>query len=191
MRRRRYLRTLGGFPLVAAGAAGCLSGGTNGPAERALTAQEIGEMWTYSEGGSPTIAESGTIVANYHASDPYPQSVQLRLWPCEGETLEALGGTCSLGNLPTQKRANESVETMNHSLGETAFLWWTDVATDIEVVTANHVFRLTHTPTGEANTNSNQEIPSRDARIETVTNIARRQSEKLARVTSPITPKRT
>ena len=182
MRRRSYLRALSGLPLVAAGAAGCLSGSTNGPAKRALTAQELGEMWTHSEGGSPTVAESGTIVANYHASDPYPRSVKLRLWPCEGETLEALGGSCSLGNLPSQKRANESVETMDYSLGETAFLWWTDIATDIEVVTANHVFRLTHTPTGEGNTNSDQEIPSRDARIEAITNIARQQSEKLARI---------
>jgi hypothetical protein len=102
MRRRSYLRALGGLPLVAAGASGCLSDGTNGPTERALTAQQIGEAWAYTEGGSPTVTDSGTIVANYRTSEPYPQTVRLRLWPCEGETLEALGGTCSLGNLQNE-----------------------------------------------------------------------------------------
>ena len=181
MQRRNYLRALGSLPLVATGVAGCLSGITSGPAERALTAQELGGAWTYTETGSPTVTDNGTIVANYRASDPYSRTVRLRLWPCEGETLEALGGTCSLGNLPEQMRANESVETAERSLGETAFLWWADVSTDIEVVTANHVFRLTHTPTVESNTDSAQEIPSRDARIEEVTDIARLQTEKLAR----------
>ena len=141
MRRRSYLRALGSLPLIVTGVAGCLSGITSGPAERALTAQELGETWTYTETGSPTVTNSGTIVANYRANDPYSRTVRLRLWPCEGETLDALGGTCSLGNLPEQMRANESVETAERSLGETAFLWWTDVTTDIEVVTANHVFR--------------------------------------------------
>lgn len=181
MRRRAYLRALGGFPFVAAGVSGCLSSSTSGRAQRALTAQQLGEAWTYTEGGSPTITDSGTIVAYYRASDPYPQSVRLRLWPCEGETLDALGGTCSLGNLPEQKRANESVETADRSVGETGFVWWTGIATDIEVVTSNHVFRLTHTPTEEA-TDTNQEIPSRNARVEEVTNIARLQSDKLARI---------
>lgn len=182
MRRRSYLRALGGLPVVAVGASGCLSGGSNGPTERALTAQQLGEAWAYTEAGSPAVTDNGTIVANYRASERYPQMVRLRLWPCEGETLEALGGTCSLGNLPERMRANASVETADRSLGETAFLWWSDVATDIEVVTANHVFRLTHTPTGEANTNTSQEIPSRDARIEDVTNIAQLQTDKLARI---------
>jgi hypothetical protein len=181
MRRRNYLRALGGLPLVAAGAAGCLSSGTNGSAERALTAQQLGEAWTYTETGSPTVTEKGTIVANYRASDPYSRTVRLRLWPCEGETLEALGGTCSLGGLPDQKRANESVETADRSLGETAFLWWSGEATDIEVVTANHVFRLTHTLAGESDTDTSQELPSRDARVKEVTDIARLQTEKLAR----------
>ena len=182
MRRRSYLRALGSLPLVATGVAGCLSSGTNGPAKRALTAQELGEAWTYTETGSPAVTDTGTIVANYRASEPYSRIVRLRLWPCEGETLEALGGTCSLGNLPEQKRANESVETAERSLGETAFLWWADESTDIEVVTANHVFRLTHMPAIESDADTTQEIPSRDARIEEVTDIAQLQTEKLARM---------
>jgi hypothetical protein len=174
---------LGGLPVVAAGASGCLSGSMSGPADRALTAEAIGEMWSYSEGGSPVVTESGTVTASYRADEPYPQTVRLRLWPCEGETLEALGGTCSLGNLPDQMRANESVSTANRSVGETAFLWWTDVVTDIEVVTANHVFRLTHTLLSEPDSDTGRETPSRDDRIETVTRIAQLQTEKIDRVT--------
>lgn len=181
MQRRQYLRVLGFLPVAASGVAGCLSGVMSGPAKQALTAQELGEAWTYTETGSPTVADSGTIVANYHASQPYPRTVRLRLWPCEGETLEALG-SCSLGNLPRQKRANESIETATRSVGETAFLWWDSVVTDIEVVTSNHVFRLTHTPRTEASSSTATEMPSRDTRIEELTTIARLQTEKLARM---------
>ena len=181
MQRRSYLRALGGLPLVAAGISGCLFGGTNGRTERALTAEQLGEVWSYTEGGSPMIADTGTIVAKYRASEPYSRTVRLRLWPCEGETLEALGGTCSLGGLPDRMRANESVETADRLIGETGFLWWADVATDIEVVAANHVFRLTHTPVTQADTS--QEIPSREGRIEEVTDIAQLQTEKLTRIT--------
>ena len=183
MRRRNYLRVLGSLPFVAAGVSGCLSGRMSGPAERALTADAIGDAWTYSDGGSPVVTESGTITASYHADEPYPQTVRLRLWPCEGETLDALGGTCSLGNLPDQMRANESVTTADGSVGETAFLWWTDTVTDIEVVTANHVFRLTHTPLSGTDSAADPEIPPQDDRIETVTRIAQLQTDKIDRVT--------
>jgi hypothetical protein len=182
MKRRKYLRTLGSLPAVAVGVTGCLAGGTNEPsssgttgaAKLALTAEELGKAWAYTESGAPTVADSETIVAKYIANDPYPRTVMLRLWPCKGETLEALG-SCSLGNLPDRKRANESIDTTTRSFGKTAFLWWEDVTTDIEVVVPNHVFRLTHTPIVE----TTQEIPSRDARIEELTHIARLQAKKL------------
>ena len=190
MERRTYLRVLGSVPLIASGVAGCLSNITGGNgsdstggnasanvtgmATRAIQARDIGEAWTFTESGTPTVADNGTVVAEYRASDPYSRAVRLRLWPCEGETLDALG-SCSLGNLPDQKRANESVETADRSLGENAFLWWSGVNTDIEVVTANNVFRLTHMPAVE----STQELPSRDARIEELTEIARLQTDHL------------
>lgn len=182
MRRRNYLRTVGSLPLITGGVAGCLtnitsettSGNTDGVTEQTLTAQEIGKGWKYTESGSPTVADSGTIVASYRATDPYSRTVKLRLWPCEGETLEELG-SCSLGNLPKQKRTNGSIETATRTLGKNTFLWWDSVATDIEVVTVNNVFRLTHTP----GTESNQEIQSRDARVEEVVKIARLQTENL------------
>lgn len=184
VRRREYLRALGTLPLLTVGFAGCLSDGASGPAERALTADELGEAWSYTESGSPTTTDRGTIVARYRASDDYPRTVRLRLWPCRGETLDALGGTCSLGNLPERQRANESVETADLSLGETAFAWWTDETTDIEVVAANHVFRLTHTPVVDTEGSSAGAIPSREARIDELLEIARLQTEKLARRTT-------
>jgi hypothetical protein len=174
MQRRRYLHALGSLPVAAVGIAGCLSSDTNRAAELALMAKELGKAWSYTESGVPTVTDSGTIVANYAANDPYPRTVMLRLWPCEGETLEALG-SCSLGNLPDRKRANESIETATRSFGKTAFLWWTGVTIDIEVVVPNYVFRLTHTPVVEAA----EEIPPRDARIEELTHIARLQTKKL------------
>lgn len=198
MQRRKYLRALGSLPLVAVGITGCLSndanettsndtnkaasGNTNEApssdtseaAKLALTAKELDKAWTYTKSGAPTATDKGTIVANYAASDPYPRTVLLRLWPCKGETLEALG-SCSLGNLPDRKRANESINTATRSFGKTAFLWWNGVTTDIEVVVPNYVFRLTHTPLVE----ETQEIPPRDARIEELTYIARLQAKKL------------
>ena len=190
MRRRTYLRLLGSVPVIAGGVTGCLSnttGGTGsdstggnasanvtGMATRAIQARDIGEVWTFTDSGTPTVADNGTIVAEYRASDPYSRTVRLRLWPCEGETLDALG-SCSLGNLPDRKRANESVETADRSFGDNAFLWWSGVNTDIEVATADNVFRLTHMPAVE----STQELPSRDARIEELTEIARLQTDHL------------
>ena len=181
---------LGSVPLIAGGVTGCLanitggngsnstggnaSANVTGMATRALQAQTIGETWTFTDSGTPTVADNGTIVAEYGASDSYSRTLRLRLWPCEGETLDALG-SCSLGNLPDQKRGNESVETADRSFGENAFLWWTGVNTDIEVVTANNVFRFTHMPAVE----STQELPSRDARIEELTEIAQLQVEHL------------
>ena len=151
------------------------------PANRLLRPRQLGESWEYTDESMPRTTDKGTITGVYRTTRNYTRTVRTRLWPCEGETLKALGGTCSLGNLPAQKRANESVETTDRSLGETAFLWWTDIAIDIEVVTANHVFRLTHKPIIESNTNTSQNIPSRDARIEEVTDIAQLQADKLAR----------
>lgn len=182
---------LGSVPLIAGGVTGCLanitggngsnstggnaSANVTGMATRALQAQTIGETWTFTDSGTPTVADNGTIVAEYGASDSYSRTLRLRLWPCEGETLDALG-SCSLGNLPDQKRGNESVETADRSFGDNAFLWWTGVNTDIEVVTVNNVFRLTHMPAVE----STQELPSRDARIEELTEIAQLQANQLS-----------
>ncbi|RJT07098.1 hypothetical protein D3261_03565 [Halococcus sp. IIIV-5B] len=178
--RRRYLQAFAGVPLVAAGVSGCLANETSQAVQRALTAQQLGEAWSYTEGGSPTALENGTITANYRSANPYIRTVRLRLWPCEGETLDALGGDCSLGNLPDQMRANQSVMTADRALGETTFLWWTETTTDIEVVISDHVFRLTHTPSSETNTDTTQEVPSTDARIGEITDIAQRQADKLS-----------
>jgi hypothetical protein len=153
------------------------------PANRLLRPIQLGESWEYTDESMPTITESGTITAVYRTTRNYTRTIRTRLWPCEGETLDALGGTCSLGGLPERYRSMEDVETTTLPIGETAFAWWSGPKTDIEVVSHQHVFRMTQTPLPEQTRTTNTDaIPSRDARLAALSQIARQQVEKLARV---------
>jgi hypothetical protein len=150
------------------------------PANRLLAATALGEGWRYVDGSAPQVRTNGTITATYRGTQPYTRTLRTRLWRCEGETLDALGGTCSLGNLPDRYRAREGVETASPTVGDTAFAWWSGPRTDIEVVAADHVFRMTHTPRqADGPTGS---LPSRESRLNALVEIARRQTEKLARL---------
>ena len=152
------------------------------PANRLLAATVLGEGWTYVDGSAPQVRTNGTITATYRGTQPYTRTLRTRLWRCEGETLDALGGTCSLGNLPDRYRARDGVETASPAVGDTAFAWWSGPPTDIEVVAADHVFRLTHTPLTDRANGSADALPARESRLTALVGIARRQAEKLSRL---------
>jgi len=152
------------------------------PANRLLAATVLGEGWTYVDGSAPQVRTNGTITATYRGTQPYTRTLRTRLWRCEGGTLDALGGTCSLGNLPDRYRAREGVETASPAVGDTAFAWWSGPPTDIEVVAADHVFRLTHTPLTDRANGSADALPARESRLTALVGIARRQAEKLSRL---------
>ena len=150
------------------------------PANRLLLAPSLGAGWGYVDGSAPRVRANGTITALYRGTQEYTRTLRTRLWRCEGQMLDALGGTCSLGNLPDRYRAREDVETASPAVGDTAFAWWSGPRTDIEVVAADHVFRMTHTPRqADGPTGS---LPSRESRLNALVEIARRQTEKLARL---------
>ena len=152
------------------------------PANRLLAATVLGEGWTYVDGSAPIVRTNGTITATYRGTQPYTRTLRTRLWRCEGGTLDALGGTCSLGNLPDRYRAREGVETASPAVGDTAFAWWSGPPTDIEVVAADHVFRMTHTPLADRANGSADALPARESRLTALVGIARRQAEKLSRL---------
>jgi hypothetical protein len=159
----------------------------DGPTGRLLRAGEL-EGGSYELTGAPAVSEGGTIVGRYRSAQPYPRTLRIRVWPCRGEALDALGGKCSLGGLPERYREDDSVETTVLEVGETAFAWWSGPATDVEVVTADHVFRITHRPAAPRKTRgestgsrgeSGDGLPPRAERVAAVTRIARRQATKL------------
>jgi hypothetical protein len=88
------------------------------PANRLLRPMTVGEGWAYTDDSMPTVTESGTITGVYRTTQNYTRTIRTRLWPCEGETLDALGGTCSLGSLPERYRNMEDVETTTLPVGE-------------------------------------------------------------------------
>ena len=152
------------------------------PANRLLLAPALGAGWTYADGSAPRVRDNGTITALYRGTEAYTRTLRIRLWRCEGQTLDALGGTCSLGTLPSRYRSRDDIETASPTIGETAFAWWTsdDARTDIEVVAADHVFRMSCMPLAEQASGSSTSLPSRDARLSELVELAQRQAEKLA-----------
>lgn len=150
------------------------------PANRLLLAPALGTGWGYVDGSAPRVRDNGTITALYRGTQPYARTLRTRLWPCEGQTLDALGGTCSLGSLPSRYRSRDDIETADPAIGETAFAWWSGPRTDIEVVAADHVFRMTHTPLAERADESTASLPSRAARLTELIGFARQQAETLA-----------
>ncbi|WP_049900115.1 hypothetical protein [Halococcus agarilyticus] len=152
------------------------------PANRLLLAPALGTGWGYVDGSAPRVRTNGTITALYRGTREYTRTLRTRLWRCEGRTLDALGGTCSLGNLPERYRTQEGVETASPAVGETAFAWWSsdDARTDIEVVAVDHVFRMSCMPLTEQAGGSSTSLPSRDVRLTELVELAQRQAEKLA-----------
>jgi hypothetical protein len=150
------------------------------PANRLLLAPALGTGWGYVDGSAPRVRDNGTITALYRGTQPYARTLRTRLWRCEGRTLDALGGTCSLGSLPSRYRSRDDIETADPTIGETAFAWWSGPRTDIEVVAADHVFRMSHTPLAERTDENTARLPSRAARLTELIGLARQQAEKLA-----------
>ncbi|GAA0460851.1 hypothetical protein MUK72_13250 [Halococcus dombrowskii] len=150
------------------------------PANRLLLAPALGTGWGYASDSTPRIRDNGTITALYRGTQPYTRTLRTRLWRCEGRTLDALGGTCSLGTLPSRYRSRDDIETASPTIGETAFAWWSGPRTDIEVVAADHVFRMSHTPLAEQADENTARLPSRAARLTELIGLARQQAEKLA-----------
>ncbi|WP_256686414.1 hypothetical protein [Halococcus qingdaonensis] len=150
------------------------------PANRLLLAPALGTGWGYVDGSAPRVRDNGTITALYRGTQAYARTLRTRLWPCEGRTLDALGGTCSLGSLPSRYRSRDDIETADPSIGETAFAWWSGPRTDMEVVAADHVFRMTHTPLAAQVDEGTASLPSRAARLTELIGFARQQAEKLA-----------
>jgi cell wall-associated NlpC family hydrolase len=149
------------------------------PANRLLRADEVGDRWRYRD--APTEHGNGTITAVYGMVREPSAKLRTRLWPCEGESLANLGGTCSLGNLPERYRAMEGVETATPAVGETAFAWWAGAATDIEVVANDHVFRMTYTTPGPSAVATGG-TDNRNPVLRRLTRLARRQVDKLGTV---------
>lgn len=149
------------------------------PANRLLAPEVIGTRWDYAAGSTPSERGNGTITAVYETTRGTEERLRIRLWPCEGESLEDLGGTCSLGNLPERYRAMSGVETATPAVGETAFAWWEGDQTDIEVVANEHVFRITYT-VPESGTTAANSATSRPPALQRVIEIARQQTDALA-----------
>jgi hypothetical protein len=150
------------------------------PANRLLLAPALGTGWGYASGSTPRVRDNGTITALYRGTQSYTRTLRTRLWRCEGRTLDALGGTCSLGSLPSRYRSRDDIETASPTIGETAFAWWSGPRTDIEVVAADHVFRMSHTPLAEQADENTSSLPSRAARLTELIGLAQQQAEKLA-----------
>lgn len=150
------------------------------PANRLLLAPALGTGWGYASGSTPRVRDNGTITALYRGTQSYTRTLRTRLWRCEGRTLDALGGTCSLGTLPSRYRSRDDIETASPTIGETAFAWWSGPRTDIEVVAADHVFRMSHTPLAEQADENTASLPSRAARLTELIGLAQQQAEKLA-----------
>lgn len=151
----------------------------NPPANRLLLAEEVGDRWRYRS--EPTERGNGTITAVYGMVREPSAKLRTRLWPCEGESLANLGGTCSLGNLPERYRAMDDVETATPAVGETAFAWWAGATTDIEVVANGHVFRMTYTTPGPSAVATGG-ADDRNPVLRRLTRLARRQADKLGTV---------
>jgi len=151
------------------------------PANRLLLAPAFGAGWGYADGSVPRVRDNGTITALYRDTEPYTRTVRTRLWRCEGQTLDALGGMCSLGTLPDRYRSREDIETASPAIDETAFAWWSsgDARTDIEVVAADHVFRMSHMPPTTQGNGGSSSLPGRDARLTELVELARQQAAKL------------
>ncbi|EMA51118.1 hypothetical protein [Halococcus thailandensis] len=150
------------------------------PANRLLLAPALGTSWGYASDSAPRVRDNGTITALYRGTQSYTRTLRTRLWPCEGQTLDALGGTCSLGSLPRRYRSRDDIETADPAIGETAFAWWSGPRTDMEVVAADHVFRMTHMPLAAQADESTASLPSRAARLTELIGFARQQADKLA-----------
>lgn len=148
------------------------------PANRLLRPEAVGEGWRYAAGSAPTERGNGTITAVYETAQGPRATLRTRIWPCEGEPLANLGGTCSLGTLPERYRAMDGIETATPAVGESAFAWWSDSRTDIEVVANDHVFRTTYTPARPDTAPDG--ITDGNPELRRLTGIARQQATKLA-----------
>lgn len=147
---------------------------TAGPTGRLLAPGELDDGWTYAD--RPSVADDGRLLATYRTSGEYDRRLELVVWPCEGQTLEDLGGECSIEAFARRQREREGVSTTAPDVGEDAIAYWEESSpeTNLEAVVDGYVFRFTEVPASASG------LPPRDRRVAGLRRIATRQAEKLS-----------